>query len=869
MIALAASHGVRSLREESEVLDDGLRVVEVSVANAGDARSRRVASPGLEGNVQLAFAEWGERETAESVVLLVHGSPGSHRDFDRLAPKLAEDHYLVAPDLPGFGGSSRNVPDFSVASHALYSLELLDRLGVERFHVVGFSMGGGVALEIGSLAPDRVASATLISSIGVQEMELLGSYSLNHMIHGLQLAGIWLLEEAVPHFGMFDGGMLTRAYARNFYDTDQRPLRGILERWSAPLLIVHGIDDFLVPPQAAREHARLVPHSELEMLDSSHFFLFSGEEPLPGLLRSFLARVDAGRAATLADASPQAVARAREPLRPDHAPPWMGPALLVVVLLLALATFVSEDLTCIGAGLLVAQGRLSMFAAIVACFLGIFLGDLLLYAAGRFIGRPIVRMAPMRWLLTPEALSRSEAWFEQRGAWAIGLGRFVPGTRLPTYVAAGVLKASFLKCTLYFLVAAAVWTPLLVGLAFYTGLQAIERLDDLQQRGLVLMVVLVAVLWVVRGLLIPMLTWRGRRRWVGRWRRWTRWEFWPPWLSYPPVVAFCLYQGLKHRSLLAFTATNPFIPAGGVIGESKAEIFERLDVLGDAVPRWKRVPPGPLARRVEIVAQFRSQLAERATVPEEAAAEAASLGIPLVLKPEVGQRGAGVAIVRTDEEARRHLEQHPAAFIVQEFVDGAEYGVFWVREAGKRGRILSITEKTRPTVTGDGRRTVEDLVLSDPRAVALAEVYREELGDSWLRVPTRGELVELAEIGAHSRGTLFLRGSQHVTEELEVLLRGWGDAVEGFDFGRYDVRVPSIDALENAHGVRILELNGVTSESTDVYDPQNGLGWIYRRLFEQWRLAYAIGAENQRSGVRVLGLGELVALLWKHRRALP
>ena len=102
-----------------------------------------------------------------------------------MAPPLAQRGWtLYSPDLPGFGASSRRVPDYSITAHARYVVEWLDQLGIERAHVLGFSMGGGVALELYRLAPERVASVVLLSSIGVQEMELLGYYSLNHALHG-------------------------------------------------------------------------------------------------------------------------------------------------------------------------------------------------------------------------------------------------------------------------------------------------------------------------------------------------------------------------------------------------------------------------------------------------------------------------------------------------------------------------------------------------------------------------------------------------------------------------------------------------------------------------------------------------------------
>ena len=59
--------------------------------------------------------------------------------------------------------------------------------------------------------------------VGVQEQELLGSYWGNHVLHGAQLGALWLLREGAPHFGVLDQFALDVKYARNFYDSDQRP----------------------------------------------------------------------------------------------------------------------------------------------------------------------------------------------------------------------------------------------------------------------------------------------------------------------------------------------------------------------------------------------------------------------------------------------------------------------------------------------------------------------------------------------------------------------------------------------------------------------------------------------------------------------
>ena len=232
-------------------------------------------------------------------------------------------------------------------------------------------MGGGVVLTLASEQPARVASMSLISAIGVQEMELFGNYHVNHVVHGLQLAALWTVQEGVPHFGWLDGMMLSVPYARTFYDSDQRPLRHALATLEVPTLIVHGTGDPLVPIEAAHEHARLVPQSELVVLDTDHFLI--GREPgrAASIVGGFLDRVEAGLAVSRA-AAPEARLRAAAlPFDPASIPPLGPVAAFVLLVSLAVATFVSEDLTCIAAGMLIAHGRIGFIPATAACFTGI------------------------------------------------------------------------------------------------------------------------------------------------------------------------------------------------------------------------------------------------------------------------------------------------------------------------------------------------------------------------------------------------------------------------------------------------------------------------------------------------------------------
>ena len=76
--------------------------------------------------------------------------------------------------------------------------------------------------------------------------------------------------------------------------------------------------------------------------------------------------------------------------------------------LIAAATLISEDLTCIGAGALIAAGKIGFLPGVLACVAGIYFGDLLLYFAGRLIGRPILCWKPLRTLLTEEKLDGTQ-----------------------------------------------------------------------------------------------------------------------------------------------------------------------------------------------------------------------------------------------------------------------------------------------------------------------------------------------------------------------------------------------------------------------------------------------------------------------------
>lgn len=802
--------------------------------------------------IRIAYADYPGTTSVENIpILLIHGSPGSGEDQAKLAANLEGARRLVVVDLPGFGNSTREVADYSIRAHAIYMWELLNRLGVNKVHLVAHSMGGGVVLNMAQLAPERVASISLVSAIGVQELELLGDYHVNHLIHGMQLVGLRTLKVAMPRFGSWNRSDMGVPYARNFYDSDQRPLRGILEAYSGPTLILHGNHDPLVPVDAAYEHARLVPQSKLVVYDGDHFTVFTDPKMIAGQIIPFLASVENGTAPTRATAEPIRKAQAALPMDRAHRSKLLPVTAIVLFLGLAVSTLISEDLACIAAGLLVSDGRVGFLLVTVACLTGIFVGDMMLFLLGKFVGQKALATRPLCWFVSKERVANSFKWLEKNGAAVIFTSRFIPGTRLPTYLAAGMLHGGWLRFSLYFLISAAVWTPLLVGSAagLFTPLM---HYGPMAAKPLAIKLGVAAVLLTVAlRLALKAATFRGRRELAGWFYRKVRWEFWPPFAFYPPVFLYLLYLGIKFRGFTVFTAANPAIVAGGFIGESKYQILKNISGAGDRMLRFALIPKDSADARKSAATSFLAQN---------------GLSYPVILKPDAGQRGSGVAVVRSERQLHEYLANAPYDTLIQEFAPGQEFGVFYYRYPGEtRGHILSITQKNLPILTGDGKQTLEHLILSDDRAVCMADFYCRKNESHLERVPTAAENIQLVELGTHCRGAIFLDGNHMITPELTESIDRISQTFPGFYFGRYDVRTPSLVDFKAGRNFKVVELNGVSSEATDIYDPKNSLWRAYRVLFKQWRIAFEIGSENRKRGTKPATIWELEKLILAYR----
>jgi membrane protein DedA with SNARE-associated domain len=497
------------------------------------------------------------------------------------------------------------------------------------------------------------------------------------------------------------------------------------------------------------------------------------------------------------------------------------------------ATFVLEDAAAVGAGLLLAAGQISWPAAFTACFLGIWLGDVGLYALARFAGRHWFENSSLKKFSAK--VSRSEKWFRERGTPILIFSRAIPGARLPTYLAAGFLRVPLPRFLFVTGAAAFVWTFIVLLLAQTFGAQVIKWLGHYKSGSVWLLgfgILLIVAFQIIRRALINF-DWR---KFSTRLARWTHWEFWPMWLFYPPVAIYYLWLVVKYRGTMLPTVSNPGIFSGGLVGESK---METLRDLMNTSPEF--------TAEAELLAGD-SAKARLISLREICARK--NISYPFILKPDLGQRGAGIKLIRSGSQAEAYLKETSAPLLVQRFAEGPhEAGIFYYRFPGEpRGQIFSITEKIFPVIIGDGKSTIAELIWRDDRARFMAEKYLQRLGARQNEVLATGETQPLVQAGNHAQGCIFREGMHLNSPALENCIDEISRKVSGFFIGRYDIRFASEEDLRAGKNFSIIELNGAAAEATSIYDARNSLCSAYRTLFRQWDLVFAIGAKNRRRG---------------------
>jgi hypothetical protein len=314
------------------------------------------------------------------------------------------------------------------------------------------------------------------------------------------------------------------------------------------------------------------------------------------------------------------------------------------------------------------------------------------------------------------------------------------------------------------------------------------------------------------------------RRWL---TKWVNWEYWPFWLFYFPVGFYFIWLAIRERSFFFFTASNPTMEFGGMIGEKKSEIFKLI--------------PEAYHPKTTLI----DNLSDKEVIDS-----AVALGYPLIAKPDIGERGRGVELINSDQKLAKYNRGMKVPFLIQEFVSyPIELGVFYIRKPSEEvGKVTSIVQKNFLTVIGDGESNVQVLLKNQLRALLQVDFDHSRLDELLDTIPEKNEEVIVEQIGNHCRGTMFLDVTSEADERLNKAIDKLAKKIDGFHYGRFDLKCRSVEDLRMLEHFSIVELNGAGAEAAHIYQPGFSLMRAYRVVLKHFKLMAEVSRENRKLG---------------------
>jgi len=315
-------------------------------------------------------------------------------------------------------------------------------------------------------------------------------------------------------------------------------------------------------------------------------------------------------------------------------------------------------------------------------------------------------------------------------------------------------------------------------------------------------------------------------------KKFTQWEYWPGYMFYIPNLPYALFLAIKAKHFSFYSAVNPAIKSSGNGTESK---FETLKLVPEKY-RPNSIFVGKDSNFEDVIRNLHKN----------------GIDFPIIAKPDVGFRGLLVEKINSDEALKKYLENYKLPIILQEFIElPNECGLFYYRIPGKdSGVINSLTFKSFLTVVGNGFSTLEELVFFDKRAQHYVQQLKKTHTERWDKIPKKGEKILLSEIGNHARGTQFLNANHYIDEELVETFDILNREIKGWYYGRLDVKYNTWEELKRGENFIILEINGIISEPTHIYDPYHNTYFGALKTFRsQWDIVEKIAKENLKRGV--------------------
>ena len=312
--------------------------------------------------------------------------------------------------------------------------------------------------------------------------------------------------------------------------------------------------------------------------------------------------------------------------------------------------------------------------------------------------------------------------------------------------------------------------------------------------------------------------------------KFNKWEYWPSYLFYVPNIPYAIYLALKAKNIVFFSATNPAIKHSGNGSESK---FSTIQLIPKAFK-----PVSIFIKAKDSISNTLLQVVQK------------QLKYPIIIKPDIGFRGLLVQKINSENDLIIYLKKHQKLdLIIQEFIDFKnECGIFYHRiPSEEKGKITSITLKKYLTIKGDGKSTLKELIKNDERAKLYISILTELHKNNLEIVLKKDEVKTLNNIGNHSKGTQFINGNHLISVELENAIDSIFKQIPNWYYGRLDLKYNTFEELIQLEKFKIIEINGIISEPTHIYDPEKiSYFKALKQIRKHWEIMFQIATLNHK-----------------------
>ncbi len=307
------------------------------------------------------------------------------------------------------------------------------------------------------------------------------------------------------------------------------------------------------------------------------------------------------------------------------------------------------------------------------------------------------------------------------------------------------------------------------------------------------------------------------------------WEYWSFGVIYTPIFFYWMYLCAKARSLFFFSASNPSILNGGYLMECKSDIYALIPA--EYYPKTILIPAGLSFNSIEEIIKKQQ------------------FTFPIIVKPDIGGQGRGVKKITTLKDAVEYIDTSKFNMLAQEFIDYEnEVGIFYYRYPWETiGKISGIVGKEFLTVIGNGISTIEELIQQNERYILQLPALKKmkEIDFKEILPPHKKKI--LVPFGNHARGAKFIDLTHLCTPQLAKSMDELCKKINGFYYGRLDIKFSNWDDLTYGKNISIIELNGAGSEPTHMYDPRHSLFFAWKEIGKHLQILGRISRYNHKN----------------------